>query len=60
MSQKILLIEDEPDIRKTLEYNISREGYDVVSALSLSEGRNHTPLLKYCILEFFLYQAHLR
>ena len=41
MSQKILLIEDEPDIRKTLEYNISREGYDVVSAPSLSEGRNH-------------------
>ena len=26
MSQKILLIEDEPDIRKTLEYNLSREG----------------------------------
>jgi two-component system phosphate regulon response regulator PhoB len=41
MSQKILLIEDEPDIRKTLEYNISREGYDVVTAPSLSEGRNH-------------------
>ena len=41
MSQKILLIEDEPDIRKTLEYNIAREGYDVVSAPSLSEGRNH-------------------
>ena len=41
MSQKILLIEDEPDIRKTLEYNIAREGYDVVSAPSLSEGRIH-------------------
>ena len=41
MSQKILIIEDEPDIRKTLEYNIAREGYDVVSAPSLSEGRNH-------------------
>ena len=41
MSQKILLIEDEPDIRKTLEYNIAREGFDVVSAPSLSEARNH-------------------
>ena len=41
MSQKILLIEDEPDIRKTLEYNIAREGYDVITAPSLSEGRNH-------------------
>ena len=41
MSQKILLIEDEPDIRKTLEYNLSREGYDVVCASSLSEGKNY-------------------
>src|SRR6056300_429581 len=39
MSQKILIIEDEPDIRKTLEYNISREGYKVVSSSSLSEGK---------------------
>ena len=39
MPQKILIIEDEPDIRKTLEYNISREGYKVVSASSLSEGK---------------------
>ncbi|MDC6460211.1 response regulator transcription factor [Gammaproteobacteria bacterium] len=39
MSQKILIIEDEPDIRKTLEYNISREGYKVLSASSLSEGK---------------------
>lgn len=41
MSKKILLIEDEPDIRKTLEYNIAREGYDVVCSSSLSEGREH-------------------
>ena len=40
MSQKILLIEDEPDIRKTLEYNLSREGYGVISTSSLAEGRN--------------------
>jgi len=39
MSQRILLIEDEPDIRKTLEYNISREGFDVVSTSSLSDGK---------------------
>ena len=39
MSQKILIIEDEPDIRKTIEYNISREGYEVISVSSLSEGR---------------------
>ena len=41
MLQKILLIEDEPDIRKTLEYNLSREGFDVACASSLSEGKNH-------------------
>ena len=41
MLQKILLIEDEPDIRKTLEYNLSREGFDVACASSLSEGKNY-------------------
>ena len=41
MSQKILLIEDEPDIRKTLEYNLSREGFDVACASSLSEGKHY-------------------
>ena len=35
-----MLIEDEPDIRKTLEYNLSREGYGVISTSSLAEGRN--------------------
>ncbi|MDA0949406.1 MAG: response regulator transcription factor [Proteobacteria bacterium] len=40
MTQKILIIEDEPDIRKTLEYNISREGYHVVSASSLVEAKS--------------------
>ena len=39
MSHNILIIEDEPDIRKTLEYNISREGYKVVCASSLSNGK---------------------
>ena len=35
MSNKVLVIEDEPDIRKTLEYNLSREGYKVESCGSL-------------------------
>ena len=47
MSQKILIIEDEPDIRKTLEYNIIREGYDVISASSLSEGRRFLNLINF-------------
>ena len=37
---KILVIEDEPDIRKTLEYNITREGYNVLTAASLSEAEH--------------------
>ena len=40
MSQKILIIEDEPDIRETLVYNLSREGYDILSASSLLEARS--------------------
>ena len=39
MRHKILIIEDEPDIRKTLEYNISREGYDVVCTSTLLDGK---------------------
>ena len=34
----ILVIEDEPDIRKTLEYNISREGHTVLTAGSLHDA----------------------
>jgi two-component system phosphate regulon response regulator PhoB len=50
MSQKILIIEDEPDIRKTLEYNISREGYEVISASSLSEGRQKLESASFTLL----------
>ena len=50
MSQNILIIEDEPDIRKTLEYNISREGYDVISASSLSEGREKLESASFSLL----------
>ena len=34
----ILIIEDEPDIRKNLEYNLSREGFSVSSVGSLKDG----------------------
>ena len=50
MSQKILIIEDEPDIRKTLEYNISREGYKVISASSLSEARQNLESSSFSLL----------
>lgn len=39
MSNKILIIEDEPDIRKTIEYNLSREGFKIFTAASLKEGK---------------------
>ena len=50
MSRKILIIEDEPDIRKTLEYNISREGYEVISASSLSEGKEKLESASFSLL----------
>ena len=34
----ILVVEDEPDIRKTLEYNISREGHKVLTAGSIHDA----------------------
>ena len=50
MTKKILIIEDEPDIRKTLEYNIAREGYDVTTASSLSEGKQHIDLASFSLI----------
>ena len=50
MTKKILIIEDEPDIRKTLEYNIAREGYDVTTASSLSEGKQHIDLASFSLV----------
>ena len=41
MSKKILVIEDEPDIRKTLEYNLERENFIVTAASSLSDAKEH-------------------
>ena len=40
MASKILLVEDEPDIRKTLKYNFSRESFDVITAGSISEAKS--------------------
>ena len=39
MTLNILVLEDEPDIRKTLEYNLSREGYNVISAASIEQAK---------------------
>jgi len=39
MTNKILVIEDEPDIRSTLEYNLVKDGFDVVGVGSLSDAR---------------------
>ena len=39
MTLNILVLEAEPDIRKTLEYNLSREGYKVISAASIEQAK---------------------
>ena len=39
MTNKILVIEDEPDIRSTLEYNLVKDGFDVVGVGSLGDAR---------------------
>ena len=40
MNKNILVIEDEPDIRKNLEYNLGREGFIVSSEASLNSAEN--------------------
>ena len=38
MPSRVLIIEDEPDIRKTIDYNLSKESFEVVQAASIQEG----------------------
>ena len=38
MTSRVLVIEDEPDIRKTIDYNLSKESFEVVQASSIEEG----------------------
>jgi len=38
MSSHVLVIEDEPDIRKTIDYNLSKESFKVTQAASIEEG----------------------
>ena len=46
----ILVIEDEPDIRKNLEYNLYRENYTVTSVSSLSEAESVVNLNKFSLI----------
>ena len=41
MSHHILVVEDEPDINKTVSYNLANEGFKPISALNLQEADNH-------------------
>ncbi len=36
--EKILVIEDEPDILEVIQYNLAREGYEVLTAVNGEEG----------------------
>ena len=41
MSHHILVVEDEPDINKTVSYNLANEGFHPVSAVSYTHLRAH-------------------
>ena len=47
MSQQILIVEDEADIRELLRFNLEREGFTVHEAADGTQGlalaRQHTP-----------------
>ena len=38
MAHCVLIVEDEPDIRKTIDYNLSKESFKVIQAESIAEG----------------------
>jgi len=47
MSEKILVVEDEPSLQETLAYNLEKQGYDVVAVgdglLAVESARARTP-----------------
>ena len=50
MSVNILVIEDEPDIRKNLEYNLGREGFKASSVGSLNEANEKLKSKKFDLI----------
>lgn len=50
MSVKILVIEDEPDIRTNLEYNLGREGFNASSVGSLDEANEKLKSKKFDLI----------
>ena len=50
MSVKILIIEDEPDIRRNLEYNLGREGFNASSVGSLDEANERLKSKKFDLI----------
>ena len=46
MTSRVLVIEDEPDIRKTIDYNLSKESFKVTQASSIEEGEKALALNK--------------
>ena len=40
MSNHILVVEDEPDINKTVSYNLANEGFKPLCAFNLKEADN--------------------
>ena len=50
MSVNILIIEDEPDIRRNLEYNLGREGFNASSVGSLDEANERLKSKKFDLI----------
>ena len=50
MSVNILVIEDEPDIRRNLEYNLGREGFKATSVGSLDEANEKLKSKKFDLI----------
>ena len=50
MSVNILVIEDEPDIRRNLEYNLGREGFNASSVGSLDEANEKLKSKKFDLI----------
>src|SRR3989338_9014530 len=49
MNQRILLIEDNPQVAKSVQFSLQPEGFEVQHAATLAEAQNFAPFTGFCL-----------
>ena len=59
MNENLLVVEDEPDIRKNLEYNLGREGFKVSAVGSLNDANQKINNNNFALIILAVSYTHL-